>query len=398
MRLISRYLGVFSSLFLIFFLLLLACQEHMEEKPSKEKISQVTEPKQLIEELPQDSIFEIDIPDDSLLTIQIINSMELDSFTRFAFFETIQINNTRYCPSGFVIETSSQGGAPCEQIQVSSFDRNAKIIQVMPLTLGCDCPSECEGCEWQKSIDWQDNTHFNITEESTNVLNSNEELARLNYEDCDTKTTYSKTACSINGQGAINIGHKKKITRKEALLQALKGKHSLSAISGFSGANTMYDYTQTNQVWDAHGSSIHQARREPFDIVLDAEEVSILQGLQISVQKDLSVDVMVNDTSIISIPFNPNGLLLELSRKPEAYIMGVPDSLTPSTTLINELLYLATRDQLGGNALSPIDLVIGIADAYTLAFNVIENRFELTLFYADCCDNATYLFKNQKNY
>ena len=57
MRLISRYLGVFSSLFLLFFLLLLACQEHMEEKPSKEKISQVTEPKQLIEELPQDSIF-----------------------------------------------------------------------------------------------------------------------------------------------------------------------------------------------------------------------------------------------------------------------------------------------------------------------------------------------------
>jgi hypothetical protein len=78
--------------------------------------------------------------------------------------------------------------------------------------------------------------------------------------------------------------------------------------------------------------------------------------------------------------------------------MGVPDSLTPSTTLINEVLYLATKDQLGGNALSPIDLVIGIADAYTLAFNVIENRFELTLFYADCCDNATYLFKNQKNY
>jgi len=281
---------------------------------------------------------------------------------------------------------------------VSSFDRNAKIIQVVPLTLGCDCPSECEGCEWQKSIDWQDNTHFNINEEATNVLNSNEELARLNYEDCDTKTTYSKTACSIDGQGAINIGQKKNITRKEALLQALKGKHSLSAISGFSGANTMYDYTQTNHVWNAFGSSIHQARREPFDIALDAEEISILQGLQISVQKDLSVAVMVNDTSIISIPFNPNGLLLELSQKPEAYIMGVPDSLTPSTTVINEVLYLATKDQLEGNALNPIDLVIGIADAYTLAFNVIENRFELTLFYADCCDNAIYLFKNQNNY
>ena len=85
MRLISRQSGVFSSLFLIFFLPLLACQEHKEEKSSKEKISQVTEPKQLIEELPQDSIFVIDVPDDSILTKQIINSMELDSFTRFSY-------------------------------------------------------------------------------------------------------------------------------------------------------------------------------------------------------------------------------------------------------------------------------------------------------------------------
>ena len=49
------------------------------------------------------------------------------------------------------------------------------------------------------------------------------------------------------------------------------------------------------------------------------------------------------------------------------------------------------------NILTPIDLVIGIADAYTLAYNVLENQFELTLFYADCCDNAIYVFKNQNN-
>jgi hypothetical protein len=120
--------------------------------------------------------------------------------------------------------------------------------------------------------------------------------------------------------------------------------------------------------------------------------------LQISVQKDLSVDVMVNDTSIISIPFNPGGMRIELSQKPEAYIMGVPDSLGPYTTLINDVLYLATKDEVKENILAPIDLVIGIADAYTLAYNVLENQFELTLFYADCCDNAIYLFKNQNIY
>ena len=176
------------------------------------------------------------------------------------------------------------------------------------------------------------------------------------------------------------------------MLIDLQGKHSLSSISGFSGANTLYDYTKTNDIWDAGGSSIHQARREPFNIPLDTKQQALLNGLEIHVQKDLSIVVRANDTLILSIPFNPNGPLINLSGNTEGYVLRVPDSLNSSTAFVNEVLYLAVVDVIKGNMLSPIDVVIGNSDAYKLTYNVLERQFELTLFYSNCCDNAIYLF------
>ena len=68
-----------------------------------------------------------------------------------------------------------------------------------------------------------------------------------------------------------------------------------------------------------------------------------------------------------------------------------------NSTIINDVLYIAIEDEVSNAKLSPIDLVIGISDAYKLTYNVLEDEFELTLFYADCCDNAIYVFKNQNN-
>jgi hypothetical protein len=377
------------------------CQENQEHDASRE----ATATQEISSEQKKDSIFITEIPKDSILIAQIISTKSYKDFIEpwrmpenRSEYDYLQITQKKIVPSGVIVESFSYGSAPCENFQISSFNKNGKIIQTLPLLLGCDCPSDCEGCAERKTIHWLDDTRFFIKQRDVIVLNTNEELASLDIDECDTKVIYTKKDFSITANGKIEYQQEEEIFEKQALLIDLQGKHHLSSISGFSGANTMYDYLQKGDTWIAEGSSIHQARREPFDIELDAEDISVLQGLQISVQKDLSVDVMVNDTSIISIPFNPGGMGIELSQKPEAYIMGVPDSLSPSTTLINDVLYLATKDEVEENILAPIDLVIGIADAYTLAYNVLENQFELTLFYADCCDNAIYLFKNQNIY
>ena len=65
-------------------------------------------------------------------------------------------------------------------------------------------------------------------------------------------------------QRKIEFQKEEKISEKQALLIDLQGKHSLSSISGFSGANTMYDYPQEGSRWVAEGSFIHQVEESPL--------------------------------------------------------------------------------------------------------------------------------------
>ena len=246
--------------------------------------------------------------------------------------------------------------------------------------LGCDCPSDCEGCAPIKSVHWFDSTHFYIKRREVIVLNTNEELASLDIDECDTRIIYTKKDFSININGKIEFQKEEKISEKQALLIDLQGKHSLSSISGFSGANTMYDYLQEGSRWVAEGSSIHQGRREPFDIDLDTREYRILNELQISVKNDLSIDILLGDSVVLSIPFNKKGPFIHLSGNTEDYVLRIPDSLDSNSTTINNELFLAIEDGVSNAKLSPIDIVIGISDAYKLIFNLLEGRFELTLF------------------
>ena len=42
---------------------------------------------------------------------------------------------------------------------------------------------------------------------------------------------------------------------------------------------------------------------------------------------------------------------------------------------------------------APLEFVGVMADAVMLKYNTTTNEFELVLFYGDCCDSSTYLFK-----
>ena len=397
MNVIKSYTNIPMGFYFMAFVFLFGCQEDQEINASNEATQDVIIYEESSSEQTTDSALIIEIPEDSILVAQIINSMDLDSFSRDAFCQTMRIKNRRLGPLGFVIETDAQSGAPCEEVQVSSFDVNANLVQVLPITLGCDCPSECEGCVSYRSVHWLDNTHFYIKKVSVIVLDSNDGASNLNEYDCDTKTIYKKSDGEIMPNGAIKISEEYNLHQKESILIDLQGKHPLSSISGFAGANAMYDYLKKGDTWFAEGSSIHQGRREAFDIDLGPPEYAILNGLQVFVKNDLSVEVLVGDSSILNIPFNPKGAMINLSGNTEDYVLRIPDSLNSSSTIINDELYIAVEDEVSHAKLSPIDLVIGNSDSYKLTYNLIENKFELTLFYADCCDNAIYIFKNQNN-
>lgn len=408
MNAVNNFKVIMKHICFMVILSLWGCQENHQHNTSQESNTYVTHEstsaEKISSEQKKDSIFITEIPEDSILIAQIISTKSFKDFIEpwrmaenTSEYDYLQITKKKIVPSGCIVESFSYGGAPCANFQISSFNKNGKIIQTLPLLLGCDCPSDCEGCAPTKSVHWFDSTHFYIKRREVIVLNTNEELASLDIDECDTRIIYKKKGFSINANGKIEYQQEEEIFEKQALLIDLQGKHPLSSISGFAGANTMYDYLKKEDTWFAEGSSIHQGRREAFDIDLGPPEYAILNGLQVFVKNNLSVEILVGDTSILNIPFNPNGAFIHLSGNTEDYVLRIPDTLSSSSTIIDDELYIAVEDEVSHAKLSPIDLVIGNSDSYKLTYNLIENKFELTLFYADCCDNAIYIFKNQNN-
>ena len=63
------------------------------------------------------------------------------------------------------------------------------------------------------------------------------------------------------------------VSEKKKILQNLIGEHSLTLISGTSGANAMSDYVFEKVKWVATGSSIYQAMRQGYDIDISDENL-----------------------------------------------------------------------------------------------------------------------------
>ena len=307
----------------------------------------------------------------------------------------LKITNKRPFKNGFIVETDASMGNPCETVQISTFSANGEHLQMEEFVLGCDCPSECEGCFDWKNIEWIDNTHFNLERKLTVVLNSDEEIADMDYDECDTELRYSRTPYEILSDGTIKKGKESFIEPKKAILDRAKGLHSLGSISAFYGANTFYDYTIIDGVWSAEGSSISGAKRTPFDIDLGAEELAILNSLAVLVKEDMSIDVLCKNDVFFNVPFEDAGNNFKLSRENEDYIMGVPNGLSPKNNIIDDKLYLTVKDEVPYSEINEIDLVIDISDSYSLLYNTQNDTFELTLFLADCCANATYYFETK---
>jgi len=307
----------------------------------------------------------------------------------------LKITNKRAFKNGFIVETDASMGNPCETVQISTFSANGEHLHMEEFVLGCDCPSECEGCFDWKSIEWIDNTHFNLERKLTVVLNTDAEISDMDYDECDTELRYSRTPYEILPNGSIQKGKENVIDPKKAILEKVYGDHLLTSISALSGANTLYDYTKSHDDWYAEGSSISRARRIPFDIDLGPKELSILNSLIIRVKKDQSVDLLCKNKVLFSVPFENDVNNFKLSKSNEEYIMGVPKGLSAENNIIDNKLYLTAKDQLPYSELKEIDMVIETADAYSLAYNTQNDEFELTLFYADCCDNAIYRFEKK---
>jgi len=118
-----------------------------------------------------------------------------------------------------------------------------------------------------------------------------------------------------NSKGTITRGYLKKadlekvqsnnLSTKE-ILSKLVGERYLESISGFAGANALYDYEKKNGKWTASGSSINAGTREGYKITISAQDLSRLNTMKLVLNPDLSLQLYVGNKLIITAPFTDN--------------------------------------------------------------------------------------------
>ena len=116
----------------------------------------------------KDSICITEIPEDSILIAQIILPSHLKILYRaLKCMPETDLNmitfrlKKKIVPSGHIVESFSYGGAPCENFQISSFDKMVRLYTPYLFCLDV-IASNSEGCAPIKSVHWFDSTHFYI--------------------------------------------------------------------------------------------------------------------------------------------------------------------------------------------------------------------------------------------
>lgn len=217
--------------------------------------------------------------------------------------------------------------------------------------------------------------------------------ASLLLTSCGNSTSETKVGPKKDESADSNFAVEQKMSQKKIDLINLKGEHKLSSISGFMGANTMVDYIIENNKWLASGSSIYEGMREPFEIELSKEDLKKLQSMKIVVSEDLSVSLYCNKKEYFRAPFQEDGLSYFIKKSPKDYSSQMPENLKPNSTYIENSLYLYVKDHVNESEINSVDIAQVAADAVVIKYNTKTKDFEMVLFYGDCCDQSTYVFK-----
>lgn len=198
----------------------------------------------------------------------------------------------------------------------------------------------------------------------------------------------SSSTASNSASPAVEVSSKKK-----SLLRGLVGEHMLNSISGFMGANTMVDYSIENGKWVATGSMLMQGEREGYEEELTSEVLAKLQSMKIVVKEDLSIELVCAGKMYFNTPYKEEGMNYLLKKSPKAYESQIPATLKSKTTFIDDYLFIYAKDSINETEVAAIDLLQVSANVVAISFNIKTKEFAVQMFYGDCCDNSTYVFK-----
>lgn len=104
----------------------------------------------------------------------------------------------------YVVEFNCSCGAPCLIKTISTFTNKVEIIDFIDVSTECDCPSECEGCGWNK-LEIKSDTTFRITRVSEDIFPKYDESGKEMEFECNIERTFKYELYKVNTNGSFQM-------------------------------------------------------------------------------------------------------------------------------------------------------------------------------------------------
>lgn len=200
---------------------------------------------------------------------------------------------------------------------------------------------------------------------------------------------------SADGKKSFSFeAHQVRPDRRAMLVSAI-GTYHLAGIGGFFGANTMSDIWRQGKGWKANISGISGGMREGSFVQLTAENIKLLNSLELRVDPDLNIEIQGRGRrlALFSYSERPSFRVTRISRQDGVDRIFERDA--PTSFLRGELR-IATTDAI--DAMPLVDFENMSLDTSTpvvagLDYDPKRLRFYLQLLSANCCDSVVLSFE-----
>lgn len=225
------------------------------------------------------------------------------------------------------------------------------------------------------------------------------EYANMVYSKPNAIFSGAMTGGSMSGVWSVPDGSRKldfeahitsevKLKPKKEALQLAVGTYYLESVSGEVGANGMFDIFKINGAWKSTSSAISGGMREGYENTLSSDERSLLSSTRITVDSALTVRLIARDKTLLEIPLNENGMLYKMNKPSLSVLDEVLKKLSPSTTYVEEELYLAALQSVDYSNALPVEITSGML---VLSYSPGSGSFLIHIA-TSCCDNNRLVF------
>ena len=184
-------------------------------------------------------------------------------------------------------------------------------------------------------------------------------------------------------------------TRRE-IVTGTVGDYALASITGYGGANAMWETWKTKKGWDSSVSSISLAMRQSSDNVLTPADKRLLDSLTIRVRPDLTTQLLARGRVILAIPYSDRGAQFNVTSEANAEVRNSLEKQWTEARLEDETLYLLAQDgvdfsrHIAGN----FEGVVG--DVVLVRYAIPNDSFTVEFMDGQCCNSSTFTFKRQQ--